>query len=274
MTLYLPDHRCQYDYSSFTAQNGCTWTSGATGADAATGGKVDLTPDQVKGKVKRTEETNPSSPGWSMRDLALAMARLGVPFQDRTGGVWADVVAALDRDGLFVVLQGDSDRFGDHTCSGAFNGDHAIGVHPAKQGLLQRIDDPICKAARYETRAVLRAYAEKLARSIGEYPRLRFGVFTTPVPDALPDTSTEEVVYSIPESDGPYPATVKAGTPLYGSATDKTANATLNDPSRPYTVVAAASASDTPTTGRRWLHGRYQGKPVVLGCVEVGRLVR
>lgn len=88
-----------------------------------------------------------------------------------------------------------------------------------------------------------------------------------------PPPPPEDIVYSIPESDGPYPATVKAGTPLYGSATDKTPNTTLNDPSRPYTVVGAGSGA-TATTGRRAIHGRYAGKVVPLGWVEVGRLVR
>jgi hypothetical protein len=122
------------------------------------------------------------SPGWSMTDLGRAIGRMDVSFQNRTGGYWPDVIQALEL-GHYVVLQGDSDQFGNNTCSGAFNGDHAIGIHPYQAATgLQRIDDPICPVARLESRTVLRAYAEKLARSLGEYPRLRYGVFTAKVP--------------------------------------------------------------------------------------------
>lgn len=249
--LYLPHHRCQYDYSSFTAVNGCTWTSGATGADASTGGRVNVSPDQVKAKVKRTEETNPLSAGWSMGDLDLAMSRLGVPFANRTGGQWGDVLTALD-DGLYVVLQGDSDQFGNATCSGSFDGDHAVGLHPKRDSLgRQGMNDPICRSMRYETRATLREYAEKLARRIGEYPRLRFGAFTIPVPLELPDTSTEDTVYSIKGVDGPFPATVRAGTPYYPSASADDPTGTINDAARPFMVVG-----ESEDGRRRCIYGK------------------
>lgn len=204
MTFYINAHDSQYGEgcSARTRSSGCTWTSGANGVDASTGGKKNPTPDQVLAQVKRSEETNPTTPGWSMRDLGKAMGRLGVSFQDRTGGTWADVVAALDL-GHYVVLQGDSDQFGNGSCSGAFNGDHAIGIHPYRASLSgqQRIDDPICEGARLESRAVLKAYAEKLARSLGEYPRLRFGVFTQLVPrytwQARVQPGTRFLVYTV-----------------------------------------------------------------------------
>lgn len=250
MTLYEPEHRCQYDYSSFTAQNGCTWTTGATGADASTGGRVDVNPDQVKARVRRSEETNPLSEGWSMRDLALAMTRLNVPFENRTGQQWADLVRA-SAEGKYIVLQGDSDQFGNSTCSGAFNGDHCVGIRPGLAGSKRPIDDPICRQMRWEESSVLRAYAEKLARRIGEYPRLRFGVFTIPVPLALPDTASEDTVYSIKGVDGPFPATVKAGTPYFASAEDPTPTGTINDPSRPFTVVGESKDGQ-----RRCIYGK------------------
>jgi hypothetical protein len=107
------------------------------------------------------------------------MAELGVAFDNRTGQGWSAVVSALDA-GQYVELQGDSDRFSDATCSGEFDGDHAIGVHPAFRvvsGRRQRwIDDPICPTGRWEYESVLHAYASKLIPSIG------FGVFTVPVP--------------------------------------------------------------------------------------------
>lgn len=184
--LYLNDHDSQYDEwnSDRTKRDGCTWTSGANGADASTGGKRNPNPDQVLAKVARHEETSPSTPGWSMTDLALAMTRLGIGFRNGSGGTWSDVVGLLDA-GYYVTLQGDSDQFGNATCSGQFDGDHCIGIHPYRESIgqrRQRIDDPICPAARLQTREELRQYAEKLARKLGEYPRLRYGYFTTKVP--------------------------------------------------------------------------------------------
>lgn len=175
--LYVNPHRSQYDVgcSARTRRSGCTWTSGANGADASTGGVHSATPDQVLAEVRPAEETNPLSPGWSLRDLGLAMERMGVPFDVRSGSGWAGVRAAHDA-GLYVVLQGDSDRFGNATCSGRFDGDHAIGVHPDELVGDWRIDDPICPSARYEAEATLRAYAAKLS------PTILFGVFLLPVP--------------------------------------------------------------------------------------------
>jgi hypothetical protein len=189
MTRYTNHHVSQYcpGCSSITRSSGCTWTSARNGADAATGGKVNKTPDQVHALVKNSEETSPSTPGWSLGDVNLAMSRLGVGFEDRSHTGWAGVVKAHDA-GFYIILQGDSDQFPDTTCSGNFNGDHAIGVHPNEDAGRWRIDDPICLTARYESEARLRAYAEKLDSKV------RFGVFTTPVPIIPPDTATEDAM--------------------------------------------------------------------------------
>lgn len=178
MTYYANDHQSQYQAGASvrTRRQGCSWTSAANGADASSGGVVQRSPDAILALVTPAQETNPLTPGWSLDDIDLAMRRLGVGFEVRSGAGWAGVTAALAA-GLYVVLQGDSDRFGNGTCSGAFDGDHAIGVHPARSGPeLQRIDDPICPYARWERRATLRDYAEAYSRLV------RFGVFTTPVP--------------------------------------------------------------------------------------------
>jgi hypothetical protein len=90
---------------------------------------------------------------------------------------------------------------------------------------------------------------------------------------APPDTATEDTVYSIPEADGPYAATVDANTPVYGSAEDTTANGTLSQPTKPFMVVGASKGA-TPTTGRRALHGRRDGSAVLLGWVDVSRINR
>lgn len=215
MTRYTNRHVSQYGpWSTVTRQSGCTWTSGSNGIDAQSGGKVTKNPDQVKAQVKPEDETNPNTPGWSMVDLSRAMAKLGVPFDDRTGLGWGAVRSAHDA-GLYIVLQGDSDRFADSTCSGAFNGDHAIGVHPNEDGTGRwRIDDPICPVHRYETEATLRAYAEKLSAGIW------FGVFTKPVPVLLPDTSTEDAMLLTDVKALTGTATMTATWGLWDTATD------------------------------------------------------
>lgn len=174
--FYLNAHRSQYQTGATvrTRHQGCTWTSLANGADASTGGKVNKTPDQVVALVLPSEETNPVTPGWSLDDADLAASRLGVPFEIRTG--WAALKAARAA-GLYLLIPGDSDRFGNQTCSGAFDGDHCIGAHPAtRSDGAWWIDDPICPTGRWELESVIRAYAEKFN------PAVRFGVLTHPVP--------------------------------------------------------------------------------------------
>lgn len=186
MKRYEGTHHYQYapGNSARTRKSGCTWISGAVGADYATGGKTDPSPDTVLSKVKVSEETSPQTPGWSLADLARAMQRLGVPFAVRSGQGWSGVRAARKAN-LGIVLQGDSDRFPNSSCSGAFDGDHAVFLPPdtAPDGRWA-YHDSICREKEYTTEATLRAYAEKFASGVA------FGVFTTPVPPALPDTST------------------------------------------------------------------------------------
>ncbi|HEY3544868.1 MAG TPA: hypothetical protein VGK17_02110 [Propionicimonas sp.] len=181
MTLYVPIHRSQYatGNSLVTRHSGCTWTSGCNGVDAISGGRKRPTPDLIHALVPNAQETNPTTPGWSMPDLVRAMSLYGVGFANRSGDGWAAVLAWL-KAGHYVVLQGDSDQFGNATCSGSFDGDHAIGVHPNNRTVDgQRewwINDPICPAGRWEREAVLQRYAVKLAASV------YFGVFSQPVP--------------------------------------------------------------------------------------------
>ena len=176
---YLNPHVTQFDGSTYE-DSACTRASGANGANAATAGHVNVNGAYIKTLVKPWEESRPSTPGWSMPDLDLAMSRVPkskggpVPFVNRTGSGWSNVVA-LHRGGFYLVVQGDSDKFSNNTCSGKFNGLHAIGVHPATQGTQWWIDDPICRVGRWEEATVIRAYAQKLATNIW------FGQFTTPV---------------------------------------------------------------------------------------------
>lgn len=169
---YCPKHRSQYEAgaSPVTRRAGCTWTSAANGADAATSGRVNRTPDQVHALVKSSEETAATTPGWSLHDAKLALSRLGISSEIRTGQGWAAVEAA-HRAGFYILVQGDSDQFGNGTCSGTFDGDHCVGVHPGTrtnpEGTLEwYLDDPICPTGRWETPGTLRRYAAKFNAGI------------------------------------------------------------------------------------------------------------
>ena len=181
MILYLQPHLSQYrpGASQATRSSGCTWTSGANGIAAVTGGAQRPKPDAIHALVAKNEETDPLKPGWSMGDLELAMHRFGVGFHNRSGQGWNAVVEAHE-SGHYIALQGDSDQFGNETCSGAFDGPHCIGVHPKSkaEGAVRWwwIDDPICRTARWERQDVLKRYATKLGTSVF------FGVFTQVVP--------------------------------------------------------------------------------------------
>ena len=179
-------HRSQYEAgaSLTTRHSGCTWTSTASGIAAITGGDREPSPDDIHKLVANHEEVNPKTPGWAIDDAILACSRYGVPLQDRSGDGWAGVVEAT-ASGQYLILQGDSDQFGDNTCSGAFNADHCIGLHPNsgtdEQGhLLRWINDPICPDGRWERDDILRRYAEKLSA------RVRFAAFLQPVPEDEP----------------------------------------------------------------------------------------
>lgn len=181
MTLYVNPHSSQYQLgaSTITRTAGCTWTTGANGIAAVTGGRNQPTPDQIHGLLDRTEEVAPTTPGWALADLKKAVARYGMQLEDHSGEGWDALIAALD-DGHYVAAQGDSDVFSSATCSGDFDGPHCIGIHPKKKvelGVTWRwIDDPICKTGRWEREDVLRRYVEKL------WATGRFAFFTQRVP--------------------------------------------------------------------------------------------
>jgi hypothetical protein len=199
---YLNPHRTQFDGSTWAGEN-CTPTSGANGANAATGGKVNKSGGQIRALIARSAETDPRSPGWSLVDLDRAMYKLGVGFTNLSGQGWGVLLATLN-NGQYVTLQGVSSVFSNTTCSGAFNGDHCIGIHPARtrahNGLYLRwIDDPICKTGRYEYENVIRNYGAKLDSA------MRFGVFSSRVPRITPPVPTAPIP-GAPASIGPQPA--------------------------------------------------------------------
>lgn len=181
-SLYVNAHTQQTDpqWSAITNSSGCTWTSLTNGVDAVTHGERKPGPDRIHNLVKRSEEVSPSTPGWAIRDADLAMQRFGLPFRNLTGGRW-ESVRFYHEKGLYLIVQGDSDRFGGKTCSGKFDGDHCIGIHPdsrpSDHGQEWRIDDPICNSSRWELASTIRDYAEKVD------PLIRFGAFGDKVPE-------------------------------------------------------------------------------------------
>ncbi len=175
---YVQPHQTQKGTSARLARMGCTPTSGSNGIIASSGGKIVRTPEQVLALIPPSQEQNPKIPGWSLVDLDNAMLKIGVGFEKRRTG-WTGATSALDT-GYYIVLQGDSDQFSNNTCSGVFDGNHAIGVHPGWRlvdGHKQYwIDDPLCSSGRWEYASTLYSYAHKLDTDI------LFGVFLTPVP--------------------------------------------------------------------------------------------
>lgn len=265
---YLNPHRSQYDpdSSTFTRQTGCGPTTVANGANASTGGHISKTAQQVHDLIPRSQETDPSTPGWSIPDQDRAAAKLGVPFENRSGQGWGKALTALAQ-GLYVALQGDSDQFGNETCSGAFNGDHDIGIHPATRvvdGLRQHwIDDPICPTGRWEFDYIIRKYAVKLSASV------RFAVFTRPVPKvAVPKPPTVTlragatrvtpprskrisvgVGHSAVIRRGPTRASASAGTIPNGKV-----SFTLYQVTKKGQLLAGSRTWYGDAAGTRWLH--------------------
>jgi hypothetical protein len=166
MARYVQPHVSQFDGGTYQGQ-ACVPASLANGVAAQSGGARRPTASQVHALIPRDEEQNPG-PGWSVVDADRAMRKLGVEFTPVNG--W-DMVEAAHDSGRYVTLAGDSDRFANSTCSGVFDGDHTIGVHPNQKTVdaveVWWIDDPVCKTGRWERKSVIKAYAEKLASARG-----------------------------------------------------------------------------------------------------------
>lgn len=260
---YANPHVTQFDGAPLAGE-ACVPASAANGIDASTGGKVHMTSGEVHLLVPKAAETDPHTPGWSLTDLDRAMTRAGIPFDNRTGQGWAAVVAAWDA-GLYVVLQGDSDQFGDATCSGAYDGDHCVGCHCATRlvdGLRQRwINDPICPSGRWEFEYVLHRYAAKFSESI------RFGVFPTPVPRAVVPPSPVTLRYGghrlVPARHKRISVPAGRRANVRAKPTTRSAVVTTLANGRTFTAHQRTSAGQTlagssvwfgDRTGTRWLH--------------------
>lgn len=183
---YVNRHATQFDPNDPLKSEACVPAAVRNGVDAATAGRIDKTEAYIHRLIPKSQEQFPG-PGWSLEDADRACDKLGVPFTVKSGQGVVALRKAWDL-GQYTIIQGDSDRFSDTTCSGAFNGQHAIGCHPYRHVIsrvaYRWINDGICNTGRWEKEATIISYAQKLNSGI------RFGVFTTPVL-FLPDTATE-----------------------------------------------------------------------------------
>lgn len=184
MTLYQGRHRSQYDGGPLATQN-CTPSALADAADQATAGRIDLTGSEVRALLAPNEETNPVTPGWSLRDADVAANRLGIGFSHFVGS-WGGLVARR-AEGRGIVLQGVSAAF-TTGCSGAFDGEHAVYLPPLDHSDGRwRLGDPICPTWRWEEASTLRDYAGRFAGA----GKARYG-YTDRIPLVPPDTATED----------------------------------------------------------------------------------
>jgi hypothetical protein len=227
-------HRTQYDGSPYQNQN-CTPTSGANAARELTQGAYDVSGATIRSLVLRSEETNPDTPGWSLDDLQLAMRRAGIAFSIMSGTFAA--ITTYVRSGYAVVLQGDSDQFSDATCSGAFNGDHCVCIHPdpATTSAMMLLADPICRTRRWESTSVLKRYTEKLAGG----SIIRFGYMGGMDMSVVFDTKR---------------ATVKAGVAFYETPKGKVIG-TFSSAATITVLGPSLSAADSDGVDYAWLLG-------------------
>lgn len=192
MSRYVQPHVTQFD-GSVRQGEACVPASLANGVRATTGGSRMPTSASVHSLIPKAQETDPNSPGWSEVDADRAMEKMTIDYAPVKG--WEALEAAHDR-GQYVRIIGDSDVFSNATCSGAFDGDHSIGVHPNQKVVdgheLWWINDPICKTGRWERKSVIKAYATKLGDRTGR--GILGGVFARVVPLVAAPPSAPTVV--------------------------------------------------------------------------------
>lgn len=180
-TIYKPKHQRQLAPGTGpTGKYDCSAYSAAMAIDRATLGGTLVTGKQVR-LASNEPIPDPDSPGLNLPQVVNVAFRWHVDLVNRTGAPWAAVMAAL-REGRGVILQGDADQLGTHTCQASFTGDHAVYVnHISGDGDLYW-QDPLCAAGKEIPEKVARAYAEKFARTVGRYPGVLFATTrATPV---------------------------------------------------------------------------------------------
>lgn len=171
---YRPRHQRQLASGDPYGAFNCSAYSCAMALERATMGGLLITGRQVRARSNEPIP-DPQSPGLNIGQLCQVARGLYVQLYDRRGEPWNEIIDAL-REQRGVILQGDYDQFpAGVSCQLSFRGDHAIYLNhldnltnPTKAWM----QDPLCRSGKYVPLPVLRAYADKLARSQGTYPGL------------------------------------------------------------------------------------------------------
>jgi hypothetical protein len=155
----------------------CTAYSMAMALSKASYGAVRVTGAQIRALSGASAYT-----GLTLPQAISAAARLHVSIVNESGsGDWADVLDAL-RHGRGVVLQGDYDQIpARYSGQVSFKGNHAVFVdYLHSSGQFVYVLDPLQRdGAEWVPVAIMRAFAEKLAKAQGIYPRLYYAVTPT-----------------------------------------------------------------------------------------------
>ena len=174
---YIPAFQYQLIPSDPQGGYSCTAYAMAMAVDKATYGGSRVTGRQIRALSGASLYV-----GLTLPQAIAASSRLYVPVVDESGsGAWADVLNAL-KHGRGVVLQGDYDQIPDaYSGQPSFDGNHALYIdYLHSSGLYVYVMDPLQRnGARWVPVAIMRKFAEKLARSTGIYPRLFYAVTTT-----------------------------------------------------------------------------------------------
>lgn len=180
--LYQGTHQSQFDGGPFDDEN-CTPASLADLIRAMSQGQDDRTGSEVRSLVRPDEETNPTTPGWSLNDADLAASRAGVALTVQNGATWSTLLTRRN-EGRFLLVQGMSSVF-TSGCSANFDGGHCVALPPLDHSDGRwRLGDPICQDWRWELESKLEQYAAAFAGA----GRANFA-YSDRVPPGLPDTS-------------------------------------------------------------------------------------
>jgi hypothetical protein len=185
--VYRPKHQRQITPADRYGGVNCTACSAAMAIDRATLGAVYVTGGTIRARSNEPIP-DPKSPGLNLPqvvNVAFKLQSKAEPkgadewLENRAGAPWSALMRAL-REFRGVVLQGDYDQLPPaFSCQKSMKGDHAVYVnHVSGDGDLY-VMDPLCKSAREVPEAVMRAYAEKFARTVGRYPGVLFATTRT-----------------------------------------------------------------------------------------------
>jgi hypothetical protein len=173
----------------------CTCASAGMAMDFHTAG----------GKVKKGGDMRHNCPdnveGTDLYDMRAAWEHYGQSLSIRSGQGWGEVMDCL-REGRGVILQGMSSAFGSG-CSAAYDGAHAIYVHPEKNAEGKWLmGDPICSGWQWKSADILKEFAQRFSGSIC-FAVTKVRDNDPPPPEPEPEPEPE------PDDPTPYPSAPK-----------------------------------------------------------------